>query len=199
MGARGLQTVGRLPLRVVVRRLDNPALNAIATHARGGDPVLIRKRGGIRDMIHALRAGNWVAMAVDQNAGFHGEFVPFLGVPASTFPTPAVLAQRLGVPIYAAVCICHPGRQYGFEIHVERVPDVPADGDIRPTLVQINERLERHIRAVPEQYVWCHRRWKTRPPKTQPGPGEPVYGRVLRERELSRAHRSASRQSVSAR
>lgn len=194
VGARGLHTAGGLPLRVVARQLDNPALNVAAISARGGAPVLIHKRGGMRDMLRALRAGQWVAMAVDQNAGYHGEFVPFLGVPASTFPTPAVLAQRLGVPIYTGVCLCQPGIRYGFDIHVQRVPPVPGE-DVRRTLSRIHERLEPHIHAVPEQYVWCHRRWKTRPPQTQPGPGEPQYGRVLRPQQLSRAHRSARRPS----
>ena len=199
VGARGLKSAGGLPLRVVARQLDNPAINSIATSARGGSPVLIRKRGGMRDMLRAVREGKWVAMAVDQNAGYHGEFVPFLGVPASTFPTAAVLAQRLQVPIYTGVCLAQPGMRYGFEIHVERVPPVPAEGDIRPTLLHIHERLERHIRAQPEQYVWCHRRWKTRPPQAQPGPSEPEYGRALRSRELSRAHRSARRLAEPAR
>ena len=176
-----------------MRRLDNAAVNTLATHARGGEPVLIRKRGGMRDILRAVKAGKWIAMAVDQNAGYHGEFVPFLGVPASTFPTAAVMAQRLQVPIYTGVCLCEPGQRYGFTIHVERVPPVPAHGDIRGTMRDIHERLERHIHAAPEQYVWCHRRWKTRPPHTQPGPHEPGYGRVLRPRHLSRAHRSARR------
>lgn len=192
VGARALRTAGGLPLRVVVRTLDNPALNVLATEARGGAPVLIRKKGGMRDILRALRRGDWVAMAVDQNAGYHGEFVPFLGVPASTFPTPAVLADRLGVPIYIGVCLRDPTRRFAFDVHVERVP-AGAPGDVPATLARIHERLEPHIHAVPEQYVWCHRRWKTRPPDALPGPAEPDYGRVLRSRELSRAHRSARR------
>ncbi|MDJ0522444.1 MAG: lysophospholipid acyltransferase family protein [Planctomycetota bacterium] len=174
VGALSVRRRG-IPLRALARPLRNPAFERWLERRRGGAEALIRKTGGLRDAIRQLRGGGWVALLADQNAGRHGLFVPFFGLTASTYPTPALLAGRLGVPLYLGVCLRRPkGR--GFDVHLERLPEPE---DVKAATADLNRRVEAWIRKAPEQYNWAHRRWKTRPPgRDRTEPGQPSYARL---------------------
>lgn len=179
LGAWAVRARGA-PLDVMARRLDNPALEALITQRRGGSGQVIGKVGGLRDLVRRIRQGAWVAMLADQNAGRHGIFVPFFGLAASTFPTPAILAVRMDVPLYVGACIRRPcGR--GFDVHLDRLEPpgagMPRSRRVRALLTDVTRCLESRIREAPDQYNWAHRRWKTRPPDGRPDPGRPFYAR----------------------
>ena len=174
VGAFGVRHRG-IPLRAMARPLANPALEAWLERRRGGAERLISKTGGLKDVLRELKQGGWVALLADQNAGRHGLFVPFFGLEASTFPTPAALAARVGVPLYLGVCLRRPGGM-GFDIHLERLP---APIEVETTTRDLNRLLEAWIRRAPGQYNWVHRRWKTRPPgRDRSEPGQPFYARL---------------------
>ena len=72
---------------LVVRPIENPAVDTWATQTRGGPDYVIRKHGAYRDLVRSVRDGWWVYIVGDQNAGLRGIFVPFFGLEASTWET----------------------------------------------------------------------------------------------------------------
>jgi len=174
LGAFAVRSRG-IRLRAMARPLSNAVLEAWLERRRGGAERLIPKAGGLKDALRTLAGGGCVALLADQNAGRHGLFVPFFGLDASTYPTPAALAVRLGAPLFLGVCLRRP-RSEGFDVHLERLP---VGAEVAPVLLDLNRRLEGWIRRAPEQYNWIHRRWKTRPPgQDRSEPGQPSYARL---------------------
>jgi KDO2-lipid IV(A) lauroyltransferase len=123
-------------------------------------------RGGMR----ALKAGSVLAFVMDQNAARHGVFVPLFGTAAATVPGPAELALRYGAPII----LCHSRREkkgrHRLVFVEEIVPAKSRDHDeaVRRTTARINAGLEKVIRERPEEWLWFHPRWRTRPPGEPP-------------------------------
>jgi KDO2-lipid IV(A) lauroyltransferase len=104
----------------------------------------------------AIRAGKCVAFLLDQSAGAEGIDAPFFGRLVQTFPAPALLALKHGVPIYAGYSTrLGPGIRY--RCWAERVP---TDGDVESITRRLNGLLEGYVRACPEQWWWFHRRFK---------------------------------------
>jgi Kdo2-lipid IVA lauroyltransferase/acyltransferase len=106
-------------------------------------------------------------MLADQDARRHGVFVPFFGRLASTPEGPARLALQTGAPIvYGAVRRLADGRH-----RLDLDPPYFAEGgtseeNVRAVTAWHTARLEREVRASPENWFWLHRRWKTPPPAT---------------------------------
>jgi len=129
--------------------------------ARAHDTV---ERNDVRTMIRELRRGHAVWYAPDQNYGGTTQvvFVPFFGVPALTVTTTARLAQMTG----AAVVPFFPIRLddgSGYRIRLlPALADFPSGDEVSDTL-RINQMVEQAIVEAPEQYLWVHRRFKTRP------------------------------------
>jgi KDO2-lipid IV(A) lauroyltransferase len=173
------------PIRPVVRRIPNPAVDAWANRMRGGSDGVIFKHGAYRDLVRSLRDGYHVLIVGDQNAGLRGLFVPFFGVPASTWETPARLALREGAPLDLVVVLRRPGPDIQFEVHRERLAHAAPPGR-RPDAVHAltataHARLEAWVRRAPEQYNFLHRRWKDRPPGEASGAPVPQYDHHARD------------------
>jgi len=154
-------------MNIVVRPLDNPLLDDLVETRRGlSGNTLLSKRDFARSILHALRNNEPVGILVDQNsAGENSAFVPFFGKPACTNLTFAKLAERSGaavIPGFAAWN--HSERRYVLKFY----PAVPMSGDAVEDTARIQAAVERAIREHPDQWLWIHRRWKTRPP------GEPA-------------------------
>ncbi len=152
----------------VARPLDNPLLERYIRGIRTSRGQQIwDKFGALRSVARVLRDGKGFGILVDQDAGQRGVFVPFFGTECSTMPTPADLALRTGAPI--VVCGFHrielPMR-FAFVMRPPRWADPEADpaAERMRLLRGMNEDLEAIIRQAPEQWLWLHRRWKTRPP-----------------------------------
>lgn len=166
MAAAGMG-IGVYPVSVY-RALDNPLLDAWIRSLRGVDGAdVVEKHGAVRGLLKALRKGRLVAILVDQDARGHGVFAPFFGAPASTIPTPAELALRTGAAIIPGFALrTGPGFRYRtwFEPALEVREDADHDAEVLRITTELNRRLEAAIRQAPEQWLWLHRRWKTRPP-----------------------------------
>ncbi len=178
IAARSLLLAG-VPARAVMRPLDNPLLNRRIVGARGGDRRVIGKQGAARAVLATLREQRWAALLADQNAGRHGVFVPFFGLAASTHALPAVLALRLGLPLYATACLRAERGPWTFDLHFRRLlppgPPRQTSPSAETLLTRMSEAIEAWVRLDPAQYNWIHRRWKSRPPGEVPGPGIPAY------------------------
>ncbi len=152
-----------LPLSVVVRPLDDPILDEIADRfrRRSGAELIVKHRA-VREIMQALRRGRMVGILLDQNATrAEGVFVPFFGVPASTSKGLALLALRTGDPVVPVFLRREPDGRHCMDV---RPPlPAPADGDVRSYTAAFNEAIEAAIRRAPEQWLWMHARWRTRP------------------------------------
>lgn len=162
---------------VVVRLMGNPIVDSFLSRTRHRlGMTVVRDRDAVRQAPRALRDGHVVAFLID-HSGLHiaSSFVPFFGRPAKTPRGPAVLALRLGAPVFFATSIRQPDGRYHIhvrEILAERTGDT--DGDVDAILGEYSRLLEQYVRLAPEQYFWQHRRWKRQPPDTPPELRDPV-------------------------
>jgi Kdo2-lipid IVA lauroyltransferase/acyltransferase len=155
-------------LSVVLRPLDAPWLDRLATRMRERSEVdLIDKRAALRPVMRALAGGAMVGILLDQNAARReGVFVPFFGHPASTSKSLAVLALRTESPIVPA--FIHREDTGMHRVVVGAPLAFPPSGDVEAAVAiltaRCTEAIEAAIRAVPDQWLWMHDRWRTRPP-----------------------------------
>ncbi|MBI3637504.1 MAG: lysophospholipid acyltransferase family protein, partial [Candidatus Rokubacteria bacterium] len=155
------------PLAVVVRPLDSGLMNAVAERLRRKTGVeIIDKRDALRPVLGALRRGRLVGILLDQNtARRESVFVPFFGRPASTSRSVAVLSLRTGTPVVPVFIRREGPGRHRVTIHPPvTVPDVT---DREAAILELTARctaaIEAAIREVPEQWLWMHDRWRTKP------------------------------------
>ncbi len=164
------------PMGLLIRRLDNPEVDTLVNGIRclHGNRV-IHKDDFARGLISEMRAGQTVGILMDTNmTPPQGVFVPFFGVPACTASGMARVASKTGAAVLPGFLVWESARRryllrFGEEISLVRTED--AERDALLNTARFTAVLEHSIRMYPEQWLWMHRRWKTRPP------GEaPIYG-----------------------
>ena len=155
------------PVGIVVRPLDNPALDARlnAFRTRSGNTI-ISKRRALPDILRLLRQGAGVAILVDQNVQEQdGIFVDFFGRPAATTTVAAALAVKTGCALVPVHSEALPDGRYKFVYG--RPLEWAAGGNRAEEIARLTQELtsviEGWVRERPEQWLWMHRRWKTRP------------------------------------
>ena len=143
---------------------------------RFNDPVLIARQGAdMRTVIRSVRKGLPLYYLPDMDLGAANSiFVPFFGVPSATIPMVPRLARMTGAQVMMAVTEMTAD---GYLLHFEAPwSNFPGDS-IEADTVRMNQEIERWVLKMPEQYLWTHRRFKTRPA------GQPsVYARASRTR-----------------
>lgn len=155
------------PSVAVARPLDNPYISehVMGIRERTGLSVLY-KLGATESMHDVLERRGVLGFIADQDAGPKGIFVDFLGRPASTYKSVALMAIRHNCPV-AVGYGRRIGTDYRFELAAQRIiyPREWADkGDPLTWLTQqYTAALGEAVRSFPDQYVWTHRRWRTRP------------------------------------
>ena len=157
-----------LPLSIVIRPLDHPVLDELAARfRRRSGAELIVKRQAVREVLQALRRGRMVGILLDQNATrAEGVFVPFFGVEASTSKGLAVLALRTDAPVVPVFLRRTADGRHCMDVSPPLMP--PSDGDVLAYTATFNRAIEGAIRRAPEQWLWMHARWRTRPPEGGP-------------------------------
>jgi KDO2-lipid IV(A) lauroyltransferase len=155
------------PMNVVVRPLDNPLLDAIIERRRRlSGNALFSKRDFARSILHALRRNEAVGILVDQNSSADsGVFVPFFGQAACAGVTFSRLAARSGATVIPGFAFWSSDeRRYVLKFY----PAVPITGDADDDTARVQRAIENAVREHPEQWLWIHRRWKTRPKGAEP-------------------------------
>lgn len=160
-----------IPIDVVAQRQGNPLFDAALIGARERMGVRVIDRGGPpRALARSLRSGRVLGFAADQNAGRAGIFVPYFGKLASTHRGAALFAVKADAPVVMVTAL----RQGdGYVVSAESVDtdrNGPLDDVVYNLTAAFTRRLEEVVRSAPEQYLWLHRRWKTRPPEEPEGP-----------------------------
>ncbi len=161
------------PMGMVIRPLDNRRLDDFVNGIRcmHGNRVL-SKNDFARGLLTAMRAGETVGILMDTNmTPPQGIFVRFFGVTACTASGLARVALKTGAAVLPGFLLWEPGEgryvlHFGPELVFARTGD--ADSDILAATQQCNDALESWIRRYPDQWLWIHRRWKTRPPGDPP-------------------------------
>jgi KDO2-lipid IV(A) lauroyltransferase len=157
------------PVSMVHRTIANPFidrwLNQMRAHA---GTRLVRKRQAAGGVLRALHDHELLVLPFDQNStrGL-GVFVDFFGVAASTNSGIARLSRRTGAPVVPAF-IVREGRTARHRVHVLPMMYVQRTGDaeldVRRATQEFSDVFESMVRQYPEQWLWLHKRWKTRPP-----------------------------------
>ncbi|MBI4473994.1 MAG: lysophospholipid acyltransferase family protein [Acidobacteria bacterium] len=156
------------PLKFVVRPIDNERVDQFITRYRtmGGNRPIQRNRAG-REILKALRNNEAVGILFDQNTtSDEGVFVDFFGIPAATTTAIAAFALRTGAAVVPGFLIWEPRLQkhrLRFDPPVELVQTGDLAHDVVENTKLFNEILEKYVRKYPDQWLWIHRRWKTRP------------------------------------
>jgi KDO2-lipid IV(A) lauroyltransferase len=152
-----------LRLNAMYRRSDNPVVERALRERRRrqfGEPI---GRDDVRAMLRALRKNEAVWYAFDQNyRRRHAVFAPFFGVPASTNTATSRLAEATGAAVVPFFTYRLPDRS-GYVQRVEPALEGFPSGDHQADAARLNGLIERWVVEAPEQYLWSHRRFKTRP------------------------------------
>jgi Kdo2-lipid IVA lauroyltransferase/acyltransferase len=124
---------------------------------------MILRQEGVRAIVTALREGQALQLSPDMDLGARDSiFVPFFDVPAATVPALSRIARLAGARVVPLVVRQLPGAR-GYEARFYPAWENFPSGDVRADTRRMNAFLEERIREMPEQYLWTHRRFKTRP------------------------------------
>jgi KDO2-lipid IV(A) lauroyltransferase len=156
------------PLSIVMRSLDNPRVDQLIQHYRTmhGNRT-VDKDDFVRGLLAAMRAGETVGILMDTNmTPPQGVFVDFFGIPACTASGLARIALRTEAAVVPGFTVWDPKlRKYvlRFDAAVELVRTGDDQADVIANTAKFTKVIEDYVRRYPDQWLWVHRRWKTRP------------------------------------
>jgi KDO2-lipid IV(A) lauroyltransferase len=149
----------------IYARQSNPVWDRWLAHGRSRflPQRLIARRGwDLRAVVRAMRDGLPFYYLPDIDGGASNSiFVPFMGVSTATLPMVSRLARMIGARVVMAVTEQTPD---GYVLHVEPPWDNFPGASVEEDTERMNREIERWVRRLPDQYLWTHRRFKTRPP-----------------------------------
>ena len=160
----GMRLAINSPYCAIYQHQKDPVLDAqmLAGRTRFPGAVVLSRQEGVRSTVRLIRSGVPLHYSPDFDVGIRDAiFVPFFGVPAATVTSMARLAQLTGATVVPWVSQMtrhgYVGRFY------PPWADFPGD-DIEAATRRLNAFVEERVLEMPEQYMWSHRRFKTRPP-----------------------------------
>ena len=165
----GLMLSQERPMISMYQHTKNRLVDKFVKQGRGRfDGVLVERKEPLRNLIKLIRKGYPFYYLPDQDARDKGVFAPFFGVQASTIPFLGKFsAMSKAVVIPVSTKILPYGK--GFEIKLGKpLENFPSGDDVTDTTA-MNKAIEEVVLAMPEQYFWVHKRFKTRPE------GEPAF------------------------
>ncbi len=161
----GLALQRERPMIGVYQYMKNSLMNTVALRGRqrfssGG--LMFERKQPLRTLLRELRKGYPMSYSPDQDAGRKGVFAPFFHTAASTTPALAkFILTTNAVVIPCRNSILPWGRGYAVELGT-RIEGL-ASGDEEKDTAAMNRAIEEMVRKAPEQYLWVHKRFKTRP------------------------------------
>lgn len=155
------------PMHVIVRPLDNLGIDRLVARRRAlSGNHIIEKMDFARPLLKALHANEAVGILIDQNSNLEqGVFVDFFGLPACAGTGFAKIAARTGAVVIPGFALwSDKEKRYVLRFY----PAVEMTGRAEEDTARLQSTLESVIRENPDQWLWIHRRWKTRPPGEPP-------------------------------
>jgi len=162
------------PLHFLVRPVANSRIDALVNRYRclsGNQPI--EKNRSARAILRVLGQGGTVGILSDHNTALPEEavFVNFFGIPAATTSGLARLAQRTDAAVVPGFLAWDPQAKK-YRLQFEPAVELSRTSDEEADLVENTQRftrvIENYVRAHPDQWLWVHKRWKTRPPGEKP-------------------------------
>jgi KDO2-lipid IV(A) lauroyltransferase len=155
------------PMHIVVRPLDNPRIDTLVERYRAlSGNHIIEKKEAARGILKALKSGEAVGILIDQNTTLdQGVFIDFFGTTACAGTAFAKLAHHSRAAVVPGFALWSADEQ---RYILRFYPEIPMSGDVARDTQRIHAQLESVIREYPDQWLWIHRRWKTRPPGEPP-------------------------------
>jgi KDO2-lipid IV(A) lauroyltransferase len=159
------------PISAVARPMNHSIWDKIINEIRqsSGLKVITRDRSAF-SIVKKLKRNEVIGILTDQNTRHQNVFVDFFGMKAATTPGPAMLALKTGAVLIPAFML-----RNGLGSHrliIEEPIEIVPTGDIEADTFALTQKytaaLEKYVRQYPSQWLWLHRRWRTRPP------GEPA-------------------------
>jgi Kdo2-lipid IVA lauroyltransferase/acyltransferase len=156
------------PISFLVRPLDNPRIEEMIERIRMrfGNRA-IDKKSAARQALRVLREGGTLGILSDLNTQeFEGVFVPFFGKLACTTAGVATLALKTGAAVIPTFAVWDSKRRRYFfhaDAPIELIRTGDHHKDIEVNTAQFAAAIERMVRKYPDQWLWIHKRWKTRP------------------------------------
>jgi Kdo2-lipid IVA lauroyltransferase/acyltransferase len=158
---------------VIMRGMDNLYLDRLIRHLRTmhGNKA-VDKDDFVRGLLSAMKAGEAVGLLMDTNmTPPQGIFVDYFGIPACTASGPARIALRTdaaAIPVFTIWDEARGKYRLHFDPAVELVRTGDLEADIKANTQKFTSIIEDYVRKYPEQWLWVHRRWKTRPVGEKP-------------------------------
>jgi KDO2-lipid IV(A) lauroyltransferase len=155
-------------LHIVMRPMDNQYLDRLLQHVRTmhGNKT-VAKDDFVRGLLAAMRAGETVGILMDTNmTPPQGIFVDFFGIPACTASGLARIALRTNAAVVPGFTIWDPALnkyRLRFDPALELIRTGDLEADIAANTQMFTKVIEDYVRKYPDQWLWVHRRWKTRP------------------------------------
>lgn len=151
------------PADVVYRAHDNPLFERFMTRARRRIFGRAIDRHDLRGVVRRIKEGHAVWYSPDQDFGRDASvFAPFFGVEAATLKLTAKIARMTEAPVMPLIFHRNPGDETYTLEYLPALENFPSGDDVADA-TRINGLIEDAIRRHPEQYLWLHRRFKTRP------------------------------------
>ena len=159
----GLMTNHSSPMSVIYRKNNNPVFEYIITKGRQRFFEHVLERSDMRNIVRQLRAGKSIWYSPDQDFGRdQAVFAPFFGIQAATLVATSRLA-KMGRAKPVGIAHYRDPITHRYRIVLTPVNETFPTGDDQQDATIINAMLEKAIRVQPDQYMWVHRRFKTRP------------------------------------
>jgi len=162
----GLALQRERPMVGMYQYMKNPLLDTVALNGRQRfcpDGILFERKRPLRELLRILMKGHPFWYSPDQDAMRKGVFVPFFNTLASTTPALGKFMQTTkSIVIPCRNRILPWGR--GYEVVLGKPIEGLASGDEEADAAAMNRAIEAMVREAPEQYLWVHKRFKTRPP-----------------------------------
>ena len=156
------------PLKFVVRPIDNPLVDSLVNRYRtmSGNQI-IEKKNSLKEILKTLKDNGAIGILIDQNTTRDaGVFADLFNIPACTTTSLASIALRTGATIVPGFLIWDEQLRK-HRLHFEPPPELIRSGDLQRDIAEntalFNRILEEMVRKYPDQWLWVHRRWKTRP------------------------------------
>jgi Kdo2-lipid IVA lauroyltransferase/acyltransferase len=157
------------PLHFLVRPIANRRVDALVNHYRclsGNQPI--EKNKSARSILRILADGGTVGILSDHNTVLEESvFVDFFGIPASTTSGLARIALHTDAAVVPGFLSWDSARRkyrLRFEPAIELARTGDEESDVRENTARFSKTIEDYVRTYPDQWLWVHKRWKTRPP-----------------------------------
>lgn len=152
-----------LPFNILIMPANNKLFETVMEHYRNKHYAGVINTNDIRTLVKALKRNEICWFSPDQDLGLgNSVFAPFMGIQAATITSTARLAKLSKAPLVPIKFNrTNNNKKYSIELS-EHWNDFPSGDDVADA-TRVNQFIESHIRNYPEQYVWVHRRFFTRP------------------------------------